>query len=532
MASTAISERVGSTGIVSDTTEGRGEELTGRDRLLRNVLTSWGGYLVFVVAGFVMPRMIDQQIGQVSLGIWDFCWSIVSYMNVAGLGVGSSVNRYVARYRATNDLQRLRSAVSSVWCIQIAAAIMVALATAVVTMSLPAFFGTKLGSHTESARWVVAFLGGSIAVQMAFDTSRGVMTGCHRWDLHNALNAGSYAITVALMILSLLLGGGLRHLSVIYFSIVAATEVSRMVFAYRVCPGLRVRPSLATREATKEMLFFGGKAFIAGLPPLIMIQTTNILLATALGPAALAVFARPVSLVRHAETFLNKFAFVLTPTASSLQATGREAELRQFLLETARYGVAFTFPIILVLVIFGDVILRFWMGPGYIEGLVLAIVALGYFLPMSQSSVMRVLIGMNLHGKVGLLSVGVTLICLCAGYVVIDRTEWSLPKAAILISLPLMIANGVLVPILACRRVGVRLVNYFTHAFLPPLALGIAFGFCLALSRRLIPDNGLLALLAGGTMGGLVLVVLYWWFLFPVMFREKVCGLVRTRAST
>mgnify|MGYP001608045093 FL=1 len=115
------------------------EDLTGRDRLLSNVLFSWGSYLVFVVAGFVMPRMIDRHLGQVTLGIWDFCWSLVSYLNLAGLGIGSSVNRYVAKYRAANDIDKLRKAVSSVMCIQLIVAAVVLIITGIFVWLLPVF---------------------------------------------------------------------------------------------------------------------------------------------------------------------------------------------------------------------------------------------------------------------------------------------------------------------------------------------------------------------------------------------------------
>ena len=54
------------------------EDLTGRDRLVSNVLFSWGGNFVFIIAGFIMPRMIDRRLGQELLGIWDFAWSLVN----------------------------------------------------------------------------------------------------------------------------------------------------------------------------------------------------------------------------------------------------------------------------------------------------------------------------------------------------------------------------------------------------------------------------------------------------------------------
>ena len=64
-------------------------DLTGRTRLVSNVVTSWIAQLLMIITGFFLPRVIDTQLGQVSLGLWDFAWSIVSYVNLAQLGIGS-----------------------------------------------------------------------------------------------------------------------------------------------------------------------------------------------------------------------------------------------------------------------------------------------------------------------------------------------------------------------------------------------------------------------------------------------------------
>ena len=73
------------------------EVLTGRDRLASNVISSWAAHFVFIIAGFIMPRMIDGRLGHELLGVRDFAWSLVSYFGLVQAGIGSSVNRCVAR---------------------------------------------------------------------------------------------------------------------------------------------------------------------------------------------------------------------------------------------------------------------------------------------------------------------------------------------------------------------------------------------------------------------------------------------------
>lgn len=95
------------------------DNLSGRRALARNVMYSWSGHAVFVLAGFIIPRVIDRKIGQTALGIWDFGWSIVNYFWLAQAGIGSSVNRHVAKYRAKGESEALNCVVSSVMCVQL-----------------------------------------------------------------------------------------------------------------------------------------------------------------------------------------------------------------------------------------------------------------------------------------------------------------------------------------------------------------------------------------------------------------------------
>src|SRR3954471_4008594 len=110
---------------IGDTPVVAGRDLSGRDRLVWNVVASWAGHVVFIVAGFIMPRQIDRHVGQVGLGVWDFGWTAVNYFSLAQIGVGVSVNRYVARYRAARDTDGLARLISSVMLLQLVAACIV-----------------------------------------------------------------------------------------------------------------------------------------------------------------------------------------------------------------------------------------------------------------------------------------------------------------------------------------------------------------------------------------------------------------------
>ena len=496
-------------------------DLTGRDRMLWNVLASWAGQLVFLLAGFFLPRMIDNHAGQAALGIWDFSWSLVSYFGLANLGVGSSVNRYVAMYRAAYDSHSLKTAVSSILAFQVVAGTVVAGATALVAYGLPFFWGEKLGVEAESTRYVVAFLGASVAVQMFFDVFRGVMTGCHRWDLHNAVNSGYYMLTVIAMVGVLIAGQGLRGLALVYFVGVVLTEITRFLIAFRICPELRIGFQYVQLRKTREMIAFGLKGLMAGIPSLIVLQGASLLIAGNLGPEALAVFSRPLALIRNVELFINKFAWVLTPTAGSLQSRGRVEDIAEITIQSTKTVAYLALPILIFFVFLGDAILNVWMGPHYQPGMVLVILSIGFFLPLLRQSVMCILMGMNFHGRIGFISLVVTsgLFGLCV--LIVNPKGWTLDAASFVVGISMSVGIGLVVLVLGCLKLKVDLRSFFIQILKGPILCAAPFALSLIFCQKMFAGKPVLEVTAGVFFAGCLLGPLYWHRVIPEIARKR-----------
>ncbi len=499
-------------------------DLSGRNRMARNVLSSWSGQFVFCLAGFVLPRFMDRHIGQAALGIWDFGWSLVSYLSLAQGGIGSSVNRYVARSRAQGDLPSTNRAVASVMVVQMVATALVVVLTCLATWLVPSLLSGQLLNQIGDARWVVFLLGTSLAVQMAFDSYRGVITGCHRWDLHNGINALFYAGTVIAMICLLVTGGGLRSQATVYLVGVIATEVTRGIVAYRVCPGLSMSLSHARRDQALEMLAFGGKSLAGSISRLLLYQTNSLTVMAVLGPGSLAAYSRSRSLVRNAQTFISKLGFVLTPVAGSMQAADQRRELRELLVRTSRLASYLSLPIVLVLAILGGPILLLWMGPKYQLGWVLPILAIGHLTEMTKQPAMGILTGLNAHGPLACADLASALFSVVMGVLAVGLLHWGLLGAALSVAIPLILVNGVYVPMYASRQLQMGVWDYMVRANRGPLLCAIPFALCLAGARIAFQGHPYRALGAGLGIGGVVLGTMYW----HLVLREDVRARIRS----
>jgi O-antigen/teichoic acid export membrane protein len=507
-------------------------DLAGRDRLVWNVIFNWGGYLVFIVAGFVLPRMMDRRLGQEMLGVWDFSWSLVTYFRLVGGGIASSVNRYVARYRMVGDISGVNRVVSSACCIMAISGLLAVGLTIAASLLLPHVFGSQLGENLREAQWVVFFLGISVAVEIAFGAYNGVLTGCHRWEVQNVIEAGWHAVTIAAMIVVLRMGRGVRILSLIYLVGIILAYATRMIFAYRVCEGLRVSPALVRWATIREQFAFGAKTLIPSISGLLLNQTTSVLLVGYLGPAMLALYSRPRYLLLHVNMLVNKMGLVLIPTTSSLQSRGAVEGIQELSIKAVRYAFYMVLPIVLVLVIYGGAIMQLWMGPRYADGVVPAILAACSLLTMVQTPIWVILVGLNAHGRAGIAEF-VASLC-SAGMIVVGLgfLKWGLAGVAVAVTVPLMIMNLVYLPFLLCRQVGLHVRQYFLSVLAGPIVHVLPFALCLVVSRLVFKTEPARGLLYGGAAGSIVLAVLYYRYVVPDRIKMLMGRLWRAKGST
>jgi O-antigen/teichoic acid export membrane protein len=497
-------------------------DLTGRNRLVSNVLFSWAAHSVFIIAGFILPRMIDRQLGQELLGVWDFSWSLVSYFQLVRAAIGSSVNRYVAKYWAVGDVCNINHVVNSAAVVLGLGGLLVMGLTGVVSALLPQWFGERLGAHAHEAQRVVLFLGACLAVQISFSVFNGVLTGCHRWDLHNTNTSGWYAVTVIGMAVSLLLGGQLWTLALIHLIGDIFSAARRVVLAYRVCKGLQLRVSFVRWSTIWKLFSFSGKTIMPTVSNLLLHQTTAVLLLAYLGPAALALYSRPRSLMHHVRTLVSKMAMVLTPTASSLQGKGDLEEIRQLVITSTRYSWYLVLPMILMLVVFGSSILRLWMGPRYADALIPAVLAVGYLPVLVQLPGLDILTGLNAHGRPGIARFIASLVAVGLNILVLRYLKWGLVGTAVAVTLPLAILNVVDIPRVLCRRVGLSVRQYYLSTSIGPVLHLLPFAACLVTARIIFANRPFLGLGAGTMAGGVVLAVVYWRHVLPQSVRGRI----------
>lgn len=514
------------------TTVIKSEDLTGQNRFAWNLMISWISQLVLIFSGFIMPRLVDEKVGQAALGIWDFGWSFVSYLTLVGLGMGACFNRYIAMHRAADEITALNKVANSVIFVQLIIAFMVAMSTIIFYFSLPIFFADSLQEQMPTAQWVILFLGFSLCMQMLAGSARGLLTGYHRWDIHNALHAGASLFSLTLMVSALYLTDlGVAGMAIGYFISTITFEILRFVFVKKICKDFIFNLRLANLSTCKEMLKFGIKSMLSNVPPIILLQTISLILVSSIGPAALAVFTRPMALTKHIKIFMAKFTLMLTPTTGAMQGGDDPKEIQSLFINMTKLSFAFCLPALGFLFIYGDQILVLWMGKDYASKELMMILSAGTLLSMGQDSSIRILMGMNRHGRISITALLSLMVAFVIGLLFTGVSNLALTTAALLFVVPMSLVYGLLVPVYTCRELRISYVSYLFQSLILPVIYLLPFFSLLSYSRYCFELNNHAHALFYFIVAVIVTLGVYFTYLVPSRLKRKclsACKLIKS----
>ena len=143
-------------------------------------------------------------------------------------------------------------------------------------------------------------------------------------------------------------------------------------------------------------------------------------------------------------------------------------------------------------------------------------------MPISQSPLIRVLIGLNKHRNAALISTIGSIAIFSISLLTISLTsQQTLTAYTMALTVTLSLVNGVFIPVYACKRLNIALTNYITTVFLRVTVLCSISVILLIFSKYFI-QNTVLDILFGSSIYLIGTLILYWFYLIDVEVKEKV----------
>lgn len=364
-------------------------------RVLLGALANWLAFAFNLVVGFFLTPYLVRGLGDGPYGVWQVVEGVLAYFTLFDLGIASSVERYVARYQATDrkdDLGRLTST-----CFALFGGL-ASIGFLVGAVSLWAVLGSveAPGVPADELRAFAILMLGTLAITMPLGVFSAALDGAQLFVAKSGVRVIALALRAIGAIVVLRQSPSLLHIGYVFAGVTVIEFLLFAVLAWRLVPGLRVSWALVDRETIRMVRGYSAYSFLAMVAGRISVQSGGIIVGAFSGAEAVTFYSLAARLVEFAKAITRTATNTLTPAISALDAAGHVAAIRKVMLHGTRWSLYLIMPVHAGLVIFGQPFLQTWLGNVlYAERSYPALVILSATLSLvvAQSVAARILYG-------------------------------------------------------------------------------------------------------------------------------------------
>lgn len=315
-----------------------------------------------IVALIMLPLLVDR-LGAAPTGLFIFATTLTGYFTAVEYGVGTSVTKYVAEYRAVGDDEQLGS------ILRVSLLLLVGLGTivaaGVATLALVGGQALFSGATVKSQAVPTLLVAGGIA--FLYWPSRlgpAALRGLERYDICALLEMLGAVLTLLLIFLASGTTHSVAVLTGLFGAVLLLEGVGAAAFAR---PHLPLRRGVGRWRGAqlRPVMGFSAGLFLIGLSDTFVYESDRIVLTALVGAAALVVYEvalRPQTGVRLISGLVG--SALLSPS-SRLVAQDRKRRLRELVLVGSLYQVVLTVPFVVLIIVLAQPIVEAWIGHGY-----------------------------------------------------------------------------------------------------------------------------------------------------------------------
>ncbi len=436
-----------------------------RPSLKVNALSNWVSLAVNIIIGFALTPFIIRSLGKTGYGIWTLVCSFVGYYGLLSLGVGSAINRYVARYSAQKDqkaLSQFTSTAMAMFSMTGALAIAISFLCGGV---LADFFNVAPAERASFVKlvWIVGVTAG-----IGFPSSVliAVVVAREHYVAKNIVVVSQELLRAGLTVACVnagwgLLGVGLAPLAATIYTVICTGVLFRMYAG-----DIQLRVAYVNMKTLGALLVYGGVTTIIVIADIMRVNLDSLVIGKWVNVDAVGVYGVAALVIRYMAKIVNSAMKVLIPRFTHLDSSDSRDELRVLFLRSSRVAGFFSFGLSLSAIVFGPRFILVWAGQDYGGAVpVLIVLATAYPFSLSQSPALSLMYAMNKHHYYALCTVLEAVANVFLSILLVKR--YGIVGVAVGTAIPMIIVKCWVTPIYISRISGLSVWGYLQCFGLP-----------------------------------------------------------------
>jgi O-antigen/teichoic acid export membrane protein len=334
--------------------------------------------VVSVAISFFLFPFIVKYVGKEIYGVYLVAMTITGYFGLLDLGVMSALTKYVSEYNGKKDRESVNKIVNASLSFYVLTGITVALLLFFFSLSFVKFFKI-LPANIPVAKDLFLIASLSALLVWPLNTFRGFTQGLNLWNIDASVNISVQIINGICTYVLLISGCGIIQLFVV--NQVLTILGSMFLYAYiRKNYCFKVVFPYLEFKTYKFIFNFSFFCFASAVISSFLFQVHNLLIGYFVSVSAVSTYAVAYNIQSYLRVINSTIGAPPWTIASEMEGRGEHESQRQLVLKGTKYMSAVFLPVILILFVFVEPFIIYWMGDSFRESILPAKVIILFWL--------------------------------------------------------------------------------------------------------------------------------------------------------
>ncbi|MBC9785828.1 oligosaccharide flippase family protein [Heliobacterium chlorum] len=332
-------------------------------------------YLVIafnIISGLLFTPWMVRQIGQSDYGLYTLVVSLISFFAI-DFGLGSSVSRFLSRYKATGDECGAKKFLGIVYQIFIIIAFIIFLVLIAVYFSIEYIYRELTYEEISKLKEVFLVLSVFCTVSFPFKALDGILIANERFVFTKLTDLLSKVLILLFMFGALYLGYKLYAVVLINALIGLLLIIIKFIYIKRYT-STKVHFFHNEKAILKDIFSFSAWSTIIGIAQRFIINITPSILGVTSGSAEIAIFSIGMTIEGYTWTISNALGGLFLPKVTRMMVHNDDIqEIENLMIRVGRIQLLIVGLIVAGFASMGHEFIRLWMGKSFSDSYYVAL---------------------------------------------------------------------------------------------------------------------------------------------------------------
>lgn len=348
---------------------------------------------------FIYTPIMLRLLGQSEYGLYSLANSVVGYLSLLSFGLGSTIVRYVAKYRAEGNKEQEEKVVGLFIVMYTLLAILVLAGGWIISCNVePIFHRGLTDAEISKIAVLVRIMAFNTAISFPISVFGSIIMAHEKYIYRQAVNILSTIAAPCCNLIALYMGFGSIGLSLVTTVLQFAMLPLNAVYCFKV---LRIRPRFRGLpiQLIKELLQFSAFIFLGSVVDMLFWATDKVILGMLASTAVVAVYNIGTSFNTMMTNISTAFSGVLTPKVTVMVTKdATPGQLTELFIRVGRLQYLIIALALSGFIVFGKQFIILWAGSDYENAYYMALVTLiPLAVPLIQNTGLSIVIAQNKH---------------------------------------------------------------------------------------------------------------------------------------